>query len=238
MKSRTLFASLLLSLIVAALGWCQEKDKSQAKRKEVVLKSKTIVFLGDSVTYSGQYVAHFESWLLTQTKRPPTIINVGLPSETVSGLSEKGHAGGRFPRPDLAERLERVLKTTKPDLIIACYGINCGIYQPFESKRFQKYQAGIKSLQKAAAEHGAKLILVTPPTFDDSRSRKDFSYNEVMTKYAQWITELRKSEQMVIDLHSAMNAELKNKNLGTPGLLFNPMPFIPMKQDTGLSPAN
>jgi len=32
------------------------------------------------------------------------ILNLGLPSETVSGLSEPNHAGGAFPRPDLHER--------------------------------------------------------------------------------------------------------------------------------------
>ena len=35
------------------------------------------------------------------------ILDLGLSSETVSGLSEPGHAGGAFPRPCLKERLER-----------------------------------------------------------------------------------------------------------------------------------
>jgi hypothetical protein len=43
----------------------------------------------------------------------PTVIDAGPPSETVSGLSEEGHAGGQFPRPDLVERLTRVLAVTK-----------------------------------------------------------------------------------------------------------------------------
>ena len=46
-------------------------------------------------------------------------------------LSEPGHAGGAFPRPELYERLERVLERAKPDLIVACYGMNDGIYHPF-----------------------------------------------------------------------------------------------------------
>src|SRR5512133_1780233 len=87
--------------------------------------AKRILFLGDSITYSGLYVTYVETFL--RLKYPDwngEIINLGLPSETVSGLSEEGHAGGAFPRPDLKERLDRVLEKTKPDLVIACYGMN------------------------------------------------------------------------------------------------------------------
>ena len=61
------------------------------------------------------------------------VIDMALPSETVSGLSENGHAGGKFPRPDLLERLDQVLRISRPDVVIACYGMNCGIYQPFNT---------------------------------------------------------------------------------------------------------
>src|SRR2546426_9734607 len=77
---------------------------------------KRILFLGDSITYAGQYVDRFEMLLFTQyPERQFEVINCGLPSETVSGLSEPGHAGGKFPRPDLHERLGRVLTKVKPD---------------------------------------------------------------------------------------------------------------------------
>ena len=70
---------------------------------------KRIVFLGDSITSAGEYVDEFESFLFTQfPKRDFEVINVGLPSETASGLSEAGHAGGKFPRPDLHEMLRRL----------------------------------------------------------------------------------------------------------------------------------
>ena len=65
---------------------------------------------GDSITYSGQYIEFVEAYL--RLKDPALrceFLDLGLPSETVSGLSEPGHAGGQFPRPDLHERLDRVL---------------------------------------------------------------------------------------------------------------------------------
>lgn len=82
------------------------------------LAGKRVVFLGDSITQSGGYVA-FTTYYLE--KRNPEkdfdILGLGLASETLSGLSEDGHAGGRFPRPCLFERLGRVLEKTKPEEI-------------------------------------------------------------------------------------------------------------------------
>lgn len=194
-----------------------------AKRRKLLASSPTILFLGDSITYNGEYVALFDAWVQTlNLESCPTIINVGLPSETVSGLSEEGHAGGRFPRPDLDERLDRVLETTQPDLVFACYGINCGIYQSFDQERFAAYQSGIENLRKKVAASGSKLILVTPPSFDDLRSKKDFSYNEVMARYSKWLMELKSSGQHVIDLNTAMTRELIERRKSDPEFTFQP----------------
>src|SRR4051794_28039113 len=79
---------------------------------------RRVVFLGDSITYAGGYIEFVEAYL--RVKHPglrTEFLDLGLPSETVSGLSEPGHAGGKFPRPDLHERLERVLDKAKPDLV-------------------------------------------------------------------------------------------------------------------------
>ena len=81
-------------------------------------------------------------------RRKIEFLNLGLPSETVSGLSEPGHAGGQFPRPDLHERLERVLEKTRPELVIACYGMNDGIYLPFDAERFRKFTNGLVLLRQ------------------------------------------------------------------------------------------
>ena len=105
-------------------------------RHAELTNAKTVLFLGDSITYDGRYVAAIETWLHTQpSSNERKVVNVGLPSETVSGLTEEGHAGGAFPRPVLRERLDRVLKHVQPDFIFACYGMNCGIYMPFDEQR-------------------------------------------------------------------------------------------------------
>ncbi len=107
-----------------------------------------IVFLGDSITYGGQYVEFVDAILRLENPRAHRqLLNLGLPSETLSGLTEPGHAGGQFPRPDLHERLDRILEKTRPELIVACYGMNDGIYYPPSDERLAKYQEGMRFLR-------------------------------------------------------------------------------------------
>lgn len=200
----------------------EHASSAKSSRLGLLNNSKRIVFLGDSITYAGHYVAYFDAWLSTQELGRPVIINVGLPSETVSGLSEEGHAGGRFPRPDLHERLDRVLAVTKPDLVFACYGINCGIYQPLDDSRLQSYQDGVRKLKQKVESAGAQFVFVTPPFYDDQRAKKSFSYNAVLDRYAAWLVAQQQEGWSVIDLHSAMNAEVAERRKSDAKFTFQP----------------
>ena len=183
---------------------------------------KRIVFLGDSITNAGQYVDTFEAFLFTQfPERQFEVINVGLPSETVSGLSEEGHAGGKFPRPDLHERLDRVLEKARPELIFACYGMNDGIYKPYAEDRAKKFQDGMRKLREKAAAAGAQVIHLTPPVFDsvpisgrvapagqESADAPFEGYDGVLGRYSAWLLEQRAAGWRVIDIHGPMKAEI------------------------------
>lgn len=186
-------------------------------------EARRIVFLGDSITYAGHYVAWVEGWLaVAAPSEERMVLNLGLPSETVSGLSEEGHAGGRFPRPDLHERLERVLAATKPDLVVACYGVNCGIYQSFDPSRFQAYQDGIRRLRAAVHRSGAEIIHLTPWPYDHgARKLATLDYNEgVLGRYSAWLLAQRESGWHVIDLHGPMTAEITARRRISPGFTF------------------
>ena len=201
----------------------QHAGAIESSRLDLLRRSRRIVFLGDSITYAGHYVAYFDAWLLAQKlETAPVVIDVGLPSETVSGLSEDGHAGGKFPRPDLAERLDRVLAITHPDLVFACYGINCGIYQPFDEERFSRYQYGVRTLKQKVEAAGATLVLITPPAYDDQRARKPFSYNAVLDRYAEWLLSQRKQGWLVVNLHGPMTAEVAERRITNPEFTFQP----------------
>jgi lysophospholipase L1-like esterase len=173
-------------------------------------KVKRIVFLGNSITWQANYVNDIIAYLTVQyPNRHFDFINVGLPSETVSGLSEPGHADGAFPRPDLHERLQRVLDQTKPDLVFASYGINDGIYMPFDTNRFQKFKDGINWLNDEVVKSGAQIIHITPSVFDELRGG-DAGYAAVMDRYANWLLSLRSSLKWeVIDVYFPMKKYLE-----------------------------
>ncbi len=177
---------------------------------------KQVVFLGDSITYSGAYVETIEAYVVTRfPERAVEFIDVGLPSETVSGLSEDGHAGGQFPRPDLHERLDRVLAQLKPDWVIACYGMNDGIYLPFDEGRFAKFREGIQRLRDKCAAAGAKILHVTPPTFDEVKGGHP-GYSNTLDRYSDWLLGQRSAGWDVVDLHGPMNRYLAEQRRKDP----------------------
>ncbi len=206
--------------------------------------ARRVVILGDSITYDGKWIDHLETWLrATYPDSTAEIINIGLPSETASGLSEAGHAGGSFPRPDVHERLDRVLEKTHPDLIVACYGMNDGIYFPPSEERLKKFQDGIQRLHEKAAHVGVRVIHLTPAVFDplplagrtlpagrDAYPQPYEGYNEVLDQYAAWLVGQRSQGWQVIDIHSAINLFLASQRQKEPGFSVSPDGVHPNEQ--------
>lgn len=195
-----------------------------ADAPEFLKDAKRVLFLGDSITYAGHYVdvvdATFRSAGLSTE-----VINLGLPSETCSGLSEPDHP---FPRPDVHERLDRALSMIQPDVVVACYGMNDGIYHPLQDDRLDSYKKGMDRLVTKVVASGAKLVLMTPPPFDrvalegtgklvpiDSPEfgfKKVYEdYDSVLQAYAQHVREQSGRVEMVIDLHAAVSEYLRDR---------------------------
>ena len=192
---------------------------------EALRKARRVVFLGDSITYGGGWVADLAAWM-EREGMTADVINMGLSSETVSGLSEEGHAGGKFPRPDLAERLDRVLRVSRPDLVIACYGMNCGIYQPLDDTRFAAFKAGIERLHDAVEQAGAAIIHLTPPVYDQRPDKPGpagaVDYDAVLATYSEWLLAKRTDGWLVIDVHGPMRAMLAAARAQDPAAVFAP----------------
>ncbi len=198
---------------------------SAAAGAKALSGGKRVMFVGDSITYAGEWVEFVEAYLRVQDPKATfEFINIGLPSETVSGLSEPGHAGGSFPRPDLHERLDRALAKLKPDVLVACYGMNDGIYYPFGEERFAAFKNGMLKLREKATAAGARVIHVTPPTFDavpikantlpagrDEYRQPYVGYNDVLDRYSEWLVSQRAQGWQVVDIHAPMNAYLASR---------------------------
>ena len=216
---------LLLALLVTVTAYAAELPPE-----------KRIVFFGDSITQGGAYVEIIEAALIAQhPDSDKEIIPLGLSSETVSGLSEEGHAGGKFPRPDLHERLDRALEKTQPQLAFACYGMNDGIYYPLGAQRTKAFQDGMKKLHDKVTASGARIIHLTPPVFDpvpiqarvlppglDKYEKPYQGYNEVLDFYSDWLLDMRKEAKWtVFDIHGPMNAALAEKRKTDPQFTFS-----------------
>jgi lysophospholipase L1-like esterase len=172
------------------------------------LAGRRVVFLGDSITQAGGYVGLASSYLeRLYPQKDFDVLGLGLASETLSGLSEDGHAGGKFPRPCLFEQLGRLLERAKPEVVFACYGMNDGIYLPLDKDRLAAFQTGVRKLIDQCKEAGVKQIfLVTPPIYDFAPKAGEFNYDSVLAEYAKWEAGLKIPGVTVIDLHTAMRA--------------------------------
>jgi lysophospholipase L1-like esterase len=187
------------------------------------LTHKRVLWLGDSITQLGGYVTFLEYYLDREFPGDQVdIVSIGLASETVSGLSEKAHP---FPRPCVFERLKRALDLVKPNLVVACYGMNDGIYHPESEDRVRAFQNGIYTLISESKTAGAQVLLLTPPPFDKiavknlrPKDAPDFSYktpyegyDSVLGDYSKWEQTLSESDAQVIDLHTPINDFLERR---------------------------
>lgn len=196
------------------------------ERPDYLHSGQRIVFLGDSVTAAGDYVAVIDARLRASFGDDiPELINLGLPSENCTGLSEPEHP---FPRPNVHERLQRALDKLEPDVVIACYGMNDGIYYPFDSDRFRKYQEGIRELVAKVNKTGSRCVLLSPPAFDPQPFRKSGKllpagadkyawfaiyegYARVIQRYADWIRDDSALEAGRINVHDPIRDHLVAK---------------------------
>lgn len=181
-----------------------------------------VVILGDSVAYDGRWTSRVESALRqTPTYAEAYIINLALPSETASGLSEAGHAGGAYPRPWIHDRLSTVLRLTKPTLVIACYGMNDGIYQPFDATNFAAYKQGMERLVTTVRASGARIILLTPPLHGADKTRTTpQDYDNVLEAYSGWLNAKSAMGWDVIDIRPALRKSIDDEKSVNPSFRY------------------
>ncbi len=118
--------------------------------------------------------------------------------------------------------------------MIACYGMNDGIYHPQSPERMAAFQKGIQNLIAAVRAKNARLILLTPPPFDPvaiattlPAGAPDFSYmapyekyDDVLGEYTAWEKTLAAGDVQVIDLHTPINAYLAKQRATDPKFSF------------------
>ena len=220
---------LALTLILCPLNLVDAKEKKLLDKDD-----QRIVFIGDSNTHAGQYISLIEAQLLRNGNKVE-LVNLGLPSEGVTGLSEPDHP---FPRPNVHDRLEAILEKTHPDLVVSFYGINDGIYYPFSDDRFEKFQNGINELTRLVRKAGAKHLMLAAPMFDALPMKKNGkllaegaekyawfaiyeNYDDVMKKYAKWQFEADLDIDGFIHTHAVMKNYFLAKRKDNPDFVMS-----------------
>jgi len=231
---RLSFLQLLSLGFVVALGLASPVSARAAPDpRPAPIPHRTLV-LGDSITQNGRYVSFLE-YFLHQSGQAGTwdVISIGLSGETVSALSEADHP---LPRPCVLDRLDAALTAVRPERVLACYGMNDGIYHPSSPERRAAYVRGLTTLRDRVRAAGATLVLITPPLFDplpiaarlakpDATSfgyRTPFAdYDAVLTEFAEEALRLRGPGVEVIDLHRDMVRELVARRRADPAFTFS-----------------
>jgi lysophospholipase L1-like esterase len=209
-------------------------------KKTISFDGRRVLIAGDSITDNGTYASQLLFLLARQRPQQDCsrVASIGLSSETLSGLSEPKHP---FPRPCVHERLGRALEKFRPQVLVACYGMNDGIYNPQSAGRFQAFKNGVELLLGKAKAAGVEdIILMTPPPFDPepvvatllpaSAPESEFSYMNpfegyasVLEDYAKWLLALRRPELgACVDLNGALGAFLKKKRAAEPSFRLSP----------------
>ncbi len=200
-----------------------------------VLADERVLWMGDSITQAGGYVTFVEYYLARAYPQERfDIVAIGLNSETVSGLTESTHGS---IRPCALDRLPRALELVKPTVVVACYGMNDGIYHPPAAERQQAFEAGIRKLLATCRAARARVILLTPPPFDRVPPGRHLqpatapvfgygtpyeAYDDVLAAFARWETTLPSDRALVIDLHTGVNAYLAQRRQTTPAFTLAP----------------
>jgi hypothetical protein len=185
---------------------------------------KRIVFLGDSITQSGDYVVDFECWLIANGFNIE-VLNLGLSSETATYLTPDENLQHLkkygFPRPFIGERLNRVLKATKPDMVIMCYGMNDAGSLPQSDIGTNRFSDAITRIRNDCLNFGVKYVIIcTPPVHDSKDNLKLRFQDENIQRFTDWLIQTRSYNWNIVDIHTPMKKALIDNRLVKPSFNF------------------
>ncbi|MDB4665315.1 SGNH/GDSL hydrolase family protein [Verrucomicrobia bacterium] len=160
--SHLLYAAVLFVQVMLATHSLRAAAPQQGLR---FADGEQILFLGDSITQDGRYVAFIETFLWAAYPHLDlTVMNMGVSAETVSNTTEPGHSR----RPWVHDRVAPALRIAQPDWVFICYGMNDGNYYPSRRDIQRAYQTQMARLIEKIEITGARIVLLSPPPFDSA----------------------------------------------------------------------
>ncbi|MGB3150494.1 MAG: GDSL-type esterase/lipase family protein [Maribacter sp.] len=213
MNRRTFVTTTSLGALGTLFFNCADANRIQLK------KNLTIACLGDSITATKDgYVQMLQDYVdNNHSQLNLKFLNWGKSSETITGFAEKNHLG---KRPYLFERLDDLLASAPVDIILFCYGTNCGIYGKPSPELFDSYTIGIYSFLEKIKQKGTNAILLTPPPLvlettliPANLKQTEYGYtnpypnyeNEVLMKFCGIIGDVNHSNVLgIVDIHTPL----------------------------------
>ena len=224
----------VFALTLVSSGLFAQQSGPDSPNWDALIARSPWVFLGDSNTYAGGYVAQLAGKLKEHAPQLK-LLNLGVSSETASGLSEVDHP---FKRPCVHERIDKVLRLTQPGVVFVCYGMNDGIYDPPGAERLAAYQEGMRELARKVRESGAWLVVLTPPIFEPEpvAAKGKFGptaagryayfapyqrYDDVLEQQAQWCLQNTLQATAVINIRELLQREKARRQQQDPNFAYS-----------------
>lgn len=128
---------------------------------------KRIVCFGDSITHGGQYHVFLQEYLAeTDSAHPRRVINRGISGDTVPGL---------------LKRVDKMLQTDKPDLVMIMIGINDLMFTTRFAEKdlsfdeavkkypvFNRFEKNLGELIDILNRAKVKVVLLSTPPYNES----------------------------------------------------------------------
>lgn len=189
MRRRQLFTRTLV--LCLSLGLSQAAQ-AQARHLELA-QGDRIVFLGDSITHGGHYVASFENalWCLLPEKNL-TFFNAGVSGDVAANA---------------LERLDAEVIAQEPDVVTILLGMNDAGYRALDEGLLANYRRDMTAIVKRLREETqAELVLLSPTYFDQRQvaegSNNPPGYNDTLILYGDVCRKLAQEyECLFVDLN-------------------------------------
>ncbi|MBN1422704.1 MAG: DUF1080 domain-containing protein [Planctomycetes bacterium] len=124
----------------------------------VLRKGARVAVVGDSITEQKLYSRYIEDYLV--------MCLADLALETI----QLGWSGERAPGFD--DRLENDLLPWRPDVVTTCYGMNDGLYRPYEPSIGETYARATRDIVRRLKAAGATVVTGSPGAVDFDAFRR------------------------------------------------------------------
>jgi lysophospholipase L1-like esterase len=196
-------ASLLSA--AALFSWACCLSPAVTAADALVKAGDQIVFLGDSITQQGDgrlgYVSRFRS-LCTNDEQF---------RELKLKVHNAGISGNRVP--DLEARLEKILTTIKPNVVVIYIGIN-DVWHSEQGKGTSKedFEKGLTRIVERIQSSDMTAVLCTPTVIGEKKQGEN-KLDAMLDEYSDIIRKLAKDKKApLIDLRAAFFDYLKEHN--------------------------